>query len=158
MTFEFKAADSAGMQCSEQGPFGLNKCCLAWGSDHTISGQVKLPQDLGAGATISASVSGWFGWIPIQESLQCKVCGEDCRACPSISKLLPDLFPCQPVPMAPCPLKAGTYVKTTSIVLSTMMQMQLFAGLSATVKWRIESPVGSNVASVVASGHAYIKA
>ncbi|CAE8732795.1 unnamed protein product, partial [Polarella glacialis] len=67
------------------------------------------------------------------------------------SKVLPSLFPCQPVPMAPCPLKAGTYVNATSIVLSTEMQGQLSAGLSATVKWRIESPIGSNVASVVAS-------
>ncbi|CAE8608018.1 unnamed protein product [Polarella glacialis] len=116
MTFEFKSANSEGMRCLEQGPYGPNKCCVAWGSNSTILGQVKLPQDLGAEATISASVSGWYGWIPLADSLQCKACGEDCRACPSISKFLPFLFPCKPVPMPPCPLKAGTHVNATSIV------------------------------------------
>eukprot|EP00440_Ansanella_granifera_P069446 gb/GFBE01075344.1/.p1 GENE.gb/GFBE01075344.1/~~gb/GFBE01075344.1/.p1 ORF type:complete len:264 (+),score=46.59 gb/GFBE01075344.1/:1-792(+) len=152
LQFHYNILNMNGV-CSSTTSWGPNECCLPFGGNVTATSEVRLPEALDEGAEMHVSVSGWYGWIPLRDSLSCKACGEPCRACPSISKYLPWLFKCVPKPMPPCPIAAGSVTNFTTVSLSEEMHRKL-KGSSATVDYRLTRSGGS----VVASGQVYVKA
>ncbi|CAE7243407.1 slx1 [Symbiodinium sp. CCMP2592] len=115
---------SHGADCSSNSAFGPNECCLQFGTDIGVTIQAVLPQNLTKDAVMHTRVSAWYGWIPLWDSMSCKICGEPCRACPSISQYLPSLFPCEPTPMPDCPIPAGSVTDSANVTLPLDVQQK----------------------------------
>ncbi|CAE7948790.1 slx1, partial [Symbiodinium sp. KB8] len=115
---------SHGADCSSKSAFGPNECCLQFGTDIGVTIQAVLPQNLTQNAVMHTRVSAWYGWIPLWDSMSCKICGEPCRACPSISQYLPSLFPCEPTPMPDCPIPAGSVTNSANVTLPLDVQQK----------------------------------
>eukprot|EP00931_Biecheleriopsis_adriatica_P100823 TRINITY_DN76063_c0_g1_i2.p1 TRINITY_DN76063_c0_g1~~TRINITY_DN76063_c0_g1_i2.p1 ORF type:complete len:277 (-),score=46.60 TRINITY_DN76063_c0_g1_i2:9-839(-) len=138
--------------CASSTKYGPNECCLKFGSTIVAKATATLPAPLTAGATVSVHVSGWYGILPLRDNIECKLCGEPCNACPSISNYLPSVFPCKPAPMPPCPVAAGTMTNITTVVLPADLQGKV-KGTSATVTWTSKSADGS----LISGGEVYVK-
>lgn len=143
---------SHGADCSSNSAFGPNECCLQFGTDMGVTIQAVLPQNLTKDAVMHTRVSAWYGWIPLWDSMSCKICGEPCRACPSISQYLPSLFPCEPTPMPDCPIPAGSVTDSANVTLPLDVQ-QKAKGSKATVTYSLTRADGS----VVTSGEVFGK-
>mmetsp|Transcript_40980 Transcript_40980/g.95253 ORF Transcript_40980/g.95253 Transcript_40980/m.95253 type:complete len:287 (-) Transcript_40980:80-940(-) len=150
-SFTMNAPSAA--QCSSNSGFGPNECCIQFEVPLDVSVHALLARELTEDAVLHASISGWYGWLPILDSLSCKVCGEPCMACPTISRYLPSLFPCEPRPTPDCPILAGNVTTNASVTLPEDIRQKL-SGSKATVKYSLTRADGSSVSS----GEIYAKA
>lgn len=150
--FEFVDAGGGSPTCASMTKYGPNECCVKFGSTIVAKSTATLPEPVTAGASVSVHVSGWYGIIPLSDNMECKLCGEPCRACPTISNYLPSLFPCKPTPTPPCPVPAGTLANTTTVVLPADLQSKV-KGSSATITWTSNSAANS----LISSGELYVK-
>jgi len=152
LEFKFEIADMGDDgSCAETTEYGPNGCCFKFGSTISVEGSGTLPQSLDSSAEMTAHASGWYGWIPISDSFSCKACGEDCRACPTISRYLPSLFPCKPIPMPPCPISAGSISNSSKVKLPANVRSKL-KGSSATITWNLKQS-----GTEITSGQMFVK-
>ncbi|CAE7314967.1 slx1 [Symbiodinium natans] len=145
--------NSPGANCSSNSAFGPNECCLQFGVGIDATVHAVLPKELTKDAVMTTKVSAWYkGWIPLWDSMTCKICGEPCNACPSISQYLPSVFPCQPQPTPDCPIPAGSVNEKASVTLPVDVQKTV-AGSKATVTYSLTRADGS----IVTSGEIFAK-
>jgi hypothetical protein len=126
--------------CTTKDEYGCESALAKWGDSLKVSLNATLPHDLTAdySVIVKAKVNNI---IPFD--VTCAICGVDCTVTiPIIKKKLTIKLP-------PCPIKAATYLNSTTVVLPAKAPVPL--KVSATGTGSVQDSKGNVVADVSVS-------
>lgn len=117
--------------CTSKDAYGSNDCTFTWGETVGISYNVALQEDI-TGGTLKLT-SKVDNILPFDAN--CPACGANCTiTIPVVKKSISFALP-------PCPIKAGSFKNTTSVVLPAKDP----AGIGASIKGTLTVTDQNNV-------------